>query len=176
MIRVFSFQPEYFNNNGDQGNLEALSHFSKQAIDRVEIAQADFVLIGDASRAAIRHFERDLDSLTAVLTSRLEAGLPTLLVGSSYEFFLSRLALVENFIFGDRVSEFRHVVSDGISVKGYRNSELQGCDLSIRGAFVGTTLFGPVLAKNPELLERIATHLKLAIQMTAQELEWISKI
>jgi hypothetical protein len=176
VIRVFSFQSEYFNNNGDQGNLEALSHFTKHAIEHVEIAEADFVLIGDASRAAMRHFEKDLDSLTAVLSSRHQAGLPTLIVGSAYEFFLPRLTLSESVSYGKRVSEFRQVVADGINVKGYRNSELQGCDVSISGAFVGTTLFGPVLAKNPELLERFAERLNLEVQMSAQEIDWIAKI
>jgi CobQ-like glutamine amidotransferase family enzyme len=175
VIKVFSFQPDYFNQNGDQGNLDALSHFSKQDMVHVEISQADFVLIGDASRAAIRHFERDLDSLTAVLASRHQSGFPTLLVGSSYEFFLSRLALAESVTFGDRVSEFREVVADGIRVKGYRNSELEGFDLVVSGAFVGTTLFGPVLAKNPELLKRFSEYLDVEIQITPEQLEWISK-
>ena len=79
-------------------------------------------------------------------------------------------------VHGERVSEFRTVKSDGVEVSGYRNSTLVSDDLFIRGAFVGTTLFGPVLAKNPQLLSRIADALGVSVSMTTQEKEWISKI
>lgn len=176
MIKVFSFRPEFFNNNGDQGNLEALSYFTKQPLSFVGLDEADLVLIGDGSRAAIREHEAELLAMLPLLRERYSKGLPTLIVGSAYEFYLERLPLVEQPSFGERVSEFRNVTADGISVKGYRNSELIADDLVISGSFIGTTLFGPVLAKNPWLLERIAKALNLDVQISAEEREWISKV
>jgi CobQ-like glutamine amidotransferase family enzyme len=41
------------------------------------------------------------------------------------------------------------------AVIGYKNSELFGAEVFISGAFVGTQLYGPILAKNPDLLELI---------------------
>ena len=55
--------PEHFNNNGDQGNIEALSLELKAAkvehaaIDKIE--EADFVLFGDAGRAAMSHYAHE---------------------------------------------------------------------------------------------------------------------
>jgi hypothetical protein len=149
MIKVFSYRPEYFNNNGDQGNLEALAHFTKSEISMCGIEEAEFVLFGDASRAAMREFEPELEALVKTLDARLKAGKPTLLVGSCYEFFASRIEGIPSLKLGDRVSEFRGATSSGITVKGYRNSEVVSQDLFISGHFVATTLFGPVLAKNP---------------------------
>ena len=176
MTKVFTFHPEYFNNNGDQGNLEALAHFTRQPLESVGIDEAAFVLIGDASRAAMRHFEVELDEVRPTLQYRLENSLPTLIVGSAFEYFSARLSGIPKPVHGERVSEFRTVKSDGVEVSGYRNSTLVSEDLFIRGAFVGTTLFGPVLAKNPQLLSRIADALGVSVSMTTQEKEWISKI
>lgn len=176
MIRVFSFRPEYFNNNGDQGNLEALSFFTKQPLKMVDIEDAEMVLIGDGSRAAIREFEGELIDMLPDLQKRYAEGLPTLLVGSAYEFFMERIPLVERPTYGLRESEFREVTVEGITVKGYRNSELVGEDLVLSGGFIGTTLFGPVLAKNPALLERIAKFLGVEVQISPDELDWISKL
>lgn len=176
MIKVFSFRPEFFNNNGDQGNLEALSYFTRQPLSFVELDEADLVLIGDGSRAAIREFETELLEMLPQLRERFSKGLPTLIVGSAYEFFLERLPLVEKPSYDHRVSEFREVTADSIRVKGYRNSELVADDIVISGAFIGTTLFGPVLAKNPALLERVAKTLNLEVQISPEEREWISRL
>ena len=176
MTKVFTFQPEYFNNNGDQGNLEALAHFTKQPLDSVGINEAAFVLVGDASRAAMRHFLVELDEILPTLQHRLENSLPTLIIGSSFEYFSGRLSGMPKPVHGERVSEFRTAKSDGVEASGYRNSTLVSQDLFIRGAFVGTTLFGPVLAKSPQLLRRITDALGLSVSMTTQEKEWISKI
>ena len=83
--------PEHFNNNGDQGNIEVLSTELKAAkvehaaMDKIE--EADFVLFGDASRAAMRHYESELEGYRPLIRDRFSEGLATLLVGSCYEFF-----------------------------------------------------------------------------------------
>lgn len=176
MIKVFSFRPEHFNNNGDQGNLEALQHFLRTQTLPASITEADFVLIGDASRAAMREFEAELLQLVPALQRRLDEGLPTLIVGSSYEFYSKLLAGAPRLSYGARASEFRTATSDGISVKGYRNSEIVDGDIFISGAFVMTTLFGPVLAKNPQLLQVMARNFGLEANYSASELEWIGKL
>ena len=176
MTSVFTFRPEFFNNNGDQGNIEALEHFTGTKFDSSGIEGADFVLFGDASRAAMREFRDELEAFVAPLETRLREGLPTLLVGSSYEFFAPRIEAIPDLSYGDRVSEFRTVMSSGFEVSGYRNSEIVDRDLFISGMFVGTTLFGPVLAKNPALAEAFAKKLGLELSISPEERNWIAKL
>lgn len=176
MIKVFSFHPEFFNNNGDQGNLEALAHFTKTSVEFKPLAEAEFVLFGDASRAAMRHFAAELEAMVPQLEYRLAEQLPTLLVGSCFEHFSNRINGLPTPLHGDRVSEFRTATSDGLEVRGYRNSTLTSPDLFVQGAFVATTLFGPVLAKNPGLLQRVADALKLKVEISESEQQWIGKI
>jgi len=91
MITYFTFEPEYFNNNGDQGNIEVLLHFLKRSghkVKRVDSPKdADFVLIGDGSLAVVEHFAKKLGALRNEIKKRFDAGKPTLVVGSSFEFF-----------------------------------------------------------------------------------------
>jgi CobQ-like glutamine amidotransferase family enzyme len=176
VIRVFSFRPEHFNLNGDQGNLEALRHFTKTDFTSSGIEDADLVLFGDASRAAMRHFSDELESQIPELSARLAAGSPTLLVGSCYEFFSGKVAGLPALSVAERVSEFRQASAQGITVKGYRNSEVASADLFISGHFVGTTLFGPVLAKNPTLLEHLAKGLGLEVSLSDEQLRWIAQL
>ena len=176
MIRVFSFHPEFFNNNGDQGNLEALAHFTKQSVVMTPMAESDFVLFGDASRAAMRHFADELADMVPELEKRLTEKLPTLIVGSCFEYFSTKISGFPKPLHGDRASEFRTATSDGVEVKGYRNSTLISPDLFVQGAFIGTTLFGPVLAKNPPLLQRVTGALNLKVEISESEREWIEKV
>jgi hypothetical protein len=176
MISVFSFWPEYFNNNGDQGNLEALSHFTGEELLPAGIDEAQFVLFGDASLAAMREFNDELIALVPALQKRLIEGKPTLLVGSCYEFFAKQIDQMPTPRYGERVSEFREVTVGSLRAKGYRNSTWVAEDLFIADFFIGTTLFGPVLAKNPEVLELVAKGLNLEVSYTDSEREWISKL
>ncbi len=162
MITLGTFMPEYFNQNGDQANIEVLGMqlmwrgIEGTVIDAHE--RADFLLIGDASRAAMRKFEPELLELVPMLEQRLEDGLPTLLVGSAHEFFAGRVAGLATLTRGSRASEFREVSHDGVTAFGYRNTEVLE-DLRVKGAFISTTLFGPVLAKSPDLLDLVLSRL-----------------
>lgn len=170
MIRLASYRPEYFNNNGDQGNLEVLlKQLAWRGVDAEvtqEIEQADFLLFGDASRAAMRQFSEDLEAQTPLLNKRLSENLPTLLVGSCHEFFAEKLNLckLEKL---KRSSEFREVETEGVRAFGYRNSDVD-VDLVLRGYFASTTLFGPVLAKSPELLARMLEGMGVVQQLPAE--------
>ena len=160
MISLSSFEPDLFNRNADQGNLQVLRkqlqwrgvEFEEQREFNIE---ADFVLIGDAFNAVTKHYQGQLLELVPMLEKRLELGRPTLLVGSSYEFFLGAVHGLPTATRGERRSEFRKVSYGDLSAFGYRNTDLNGQDLFVRGAFIGTTLFGPVLAKSPDLLNTI---------------------
>ncbi|SCX11132.1 hypothetical protein [Candidatus Aquiluna sp. UB-MaderosW2red] len=168
MISLATFHPEHFNNNADQGNIEVLAMLMAKAGVGYEIStsispDSDFVLIGDASFAAIAHYQAELENLVPILTERLESGNPTLIVGSSYEFYLKRIPDFPKYRMAQRVSGFVSVVTNLMEpVIGYRNSELFDAEVFIAGAFVGTQLYGPVLAKNPELLQMIS--LKMGFQ------------
>lgn len=176
MIKFFSFEPEYFNNNGDQGNLEALKHYLKVELQPAGLPDSDIALFGDASRAALREFGPQLDGLIPELEARLQEGKPTLLVGSTFEYLMPRIQGLPKVERGARISEFRTCQLDGLQVKGYRNTDLVGPDLFVRGAFVGTTLFGPVLAKNLGLLHVFAEALGREVVMSERERSWIAQL
>ena len=176
MIKAFSFRPEFFNQNGDQGNLEALSAYTSSEVKSVSISEAEFVLFGDASRAAMREFNDGLVGYLPDLQHRFDHGLPTLIVGSCFELLVPKLIGAPAFSFGNRVSEFRKISESGLGVFGYRNSELANPDLVVNGAFVGTTLFGPVVAKNLGLAELFGKALGKEIRVSDSQREWISKI
>ena len=160
MTRFFSFHKEYFDNNGDQGNLSVLKFFLGQqsvSFDEVsELASADFVLVGDASRATLRQYGKELLDLAPALQARHANGLPTLVIGSSYELLASEVDWLETPKRGSVVSEFRTLVTDEAGpVLGYRNSSILDLDFVRSGDFIATTLFGPILAKNPTLLDQM---------------------
>lgn len=180
-ISVMTFQAEHFNNNGDQGNLELIEKLAARQRCSVthlgpsQIANADFVLIGDASRAAIRFYEPGLRNLSEGLALRRQNGRPTLLVGSSYEFFAKDLGLAEpNPV--KRQSDFVVTEFAGEKVVGYQNSDNDLPVLQVEGSFIATKLYGPVLAINPNLLERISSGLGLEAKLPQDWLIQIEKI
>ncbi len=171
MIRLASFRPEFFNQNGDQANLEVVGmqlmwRGIECEVSDKDFDEADFLLIGDASRAAMREFGPELEILAPLLAERLEAGLPTLLVGSAHEFFSGKLPGFPELAKTKRSSEFRELNAYGLNVFGYRNSEAVG-DFFASGAFVSTTLFGPVLAKSPDLLNLVLDRLGVSDPLPA---------
>ena len=161
MIKIFSFEPELFNNNGDQGNIEVLqSVLVAEGMDvqnTQNLVECDFVLIGDCSLAVLDKFKDSLNALTSTLKDRLEKGLPTLIIGRPFELLASNLGI--QLEIGTRVSKFIEAEFEGIRVWGYHNSEVESPKFFINGAFIGSTLFGPLLAKNPEVLELLLSEL-----------------
>ena len=159
MITLGTFMPEYFNQNGDQANLEVLGmqllwRGLECEVTQADYSSTDFLLVGDASRAVMREVDAELDKLIPLLEKRLLAGLPTLLVGSAHEFFSGRVNGLPALSRGARAGEFREAAHSGLSAFGYRNTEIVE-DLFVSGAFISTSLFGPVLAKSPDLLDLI---------------------
>jgi len=158
MIKLSSFKPEFFDNNGDQGNIAVLAaQLSELKVD-YEISRddldSDFFLVGDCSIAVLTHFEAELSGLLPALKIRLMAGKPTLLVGRSYEYFAPLLGI--ELKHGERESRFVSLRVQEQEVFGYHNSTVVEPRLQISGSFIGTTLFGPLFAKNPLLLKMIS--------------------
>jgi CobQ-like glutamine amidotransferase family enzyme len=169
MIKLATFMPTYFNNNGDQGNIEVLSkqlqwRGVQYSVTTAALQDSDFLLVGDGSRAVMREFGSELDAITKLLAERLRTGKPTLLVGSAHEFFCSRLPGLPELGNAPRVSEHREVSSGGLSVFGYRNNEIDN-DLFIEKAFISTSLFGPILAKNENLLNIVLTSMGVTSEL-----------
>jgi hypothetical protein len=172
MITYFSFQPDHFNNNGDQGNLEVLkSLIGDSFVPAESIESASFVLFGDASTAVMDHYKPELEKLRGSVKARFAAGTPTLLVGRSYEFFASEMGLDCGRI--ERVSEFR-VSTEGIL--GYRNAENDLPDFFQKGGFLGTNFFGPIFAKNPQLTQEICRILGAKVEFGAKRMSFVEEI
>jgi hypothetical protein len=161
MIKLASFKPEFFDNNGDQGNLEVLAAHLVAAGKAFEVTTecsgSDFLLIGDSAIASHEHFQAELNDLLPELKLRLLAGKPTLLVGRSWEFFAPLLGV--ELSQGTRESKFVKLRVSEHEVIGYHNSTVVEPRFFISGAFIGTTLFGPLLAKNPSVLKMLGSAL-----------------
>lgn len=174
MTTFFSFHPEHFNNNGDQGNVLVLQVEARAAGGQLrptnDLEAADFALFGDASRAAIRHYGEELDTLAPSLAARYERGAPTLVVGSCYERFAKDFGVEPKSM--ARRSEF--VSQDGYF--GYRNTELDLPIVTRNGNFIATSLYGPFLAKNPTFLAEILVSLGIESTLSPSRLEMIEEI
>lgn len=172
VITYFSFHPEHFNNNGDQGNLEVLGSLIGTSFTKTEsIESANFALFGDASVAVMEHFAPALEGLREGVQSRFASGSPTLLVGRSYEFFAAEIGLECGR--GKRDSEFR-VTPEGVF--GYRNTDNTLPDFFQEGAFIGTNFFGPLFAKNPAVAETVVEALGAKADFGARRLGFVEEI
>jgi hypothetical protein len=74
------------------------------------------------------------------------------------------------------VSEFREISTSEFKVRGYRNSEILGNDFYMKALFIGTSLYGPVLAKNMALVNAIAKGLGIELDISDEQREWISRL
>jgi len=176
VIKLASFRPEYFDNNGDQGNISVLAAQFEAINVSYEVSQdclgSDFMLVGDGSIAAHAHFENELLALLPEIKSRYLAGKPTLLVGRSFEFFAPLLGI--DLRTGERESKFVKLRVQEHEVFGYHNSTVLEPRVFISGAFIGTTLFGPLLAKNPSVLKMLA--LSLGVELHGEFFEEGSRL
>lgn len=171
MIKLATFMPTYFNNNGDQGNIEVLAKQLQWrgvqcSATSTELKDSDFLLFGDGSRAVMREFKSELAAITDLVDERLSNGKATLLVGSAHEFFCSRLPGLPDLKYAPRVSEHREVGSGDLRIFGYRNNEIDN-DFFIEQAFISTSLFGPILAKNENLLNIVLNSMGVNTELPA---------
>ncbi len=169
MIKLATFMPTYFNNNGDQGNIEVLAkqlewRGTPCSVTSTELKDSDFLLVGDGSRAVMSEFKSELAAITDSVAERLSSGKATLLVGSAHEFFCTRLPGLPELGNAPRVSEHREVTFGNLRVFGYRNNEIDN-DFFIEEAFISTSLFGPILAKNENLLNIVLTSMGVTSEL-----------
>lgn len=174
MIRLGVLFPDHLNLNGDIGNIEVLARqlaWRGMACEVIRVEDEkhlssglDFLLVGHGSTAAWQSIRLDMDSLAESLRKLITSGTPGLCVSTGFE-ELVRLSAINGLVsqaIPERVSKFV-VHTDVIGeVLGYLNTDLDLPLLHREAQFVCTMLHGPVLAKNPsllqELLETIAQH------------------
>jgi len=150
------------NLDGDQGNLLALRRYLSAAGFSVEFRSVastaaaldcHFLLFGHGSVAAMASLD---EMLAAIDWAAVSAGVPGLVVGSGFEWLASHDHVNERISRTDRESEFQVADLGPLRVLGYRNTDSGLPNLAMNGNLICTMLHGPVLAKNPKLLDRAA--------------------
>jgi CobQ-like glutamine amidotransferase family enzyme len=161
LIKLGTVFPNQLNLDGDQGNLLALKRYLTAAgfeVDiqvlspGVSIPDLDFVLFGHGSLAACESIEAGLAELDWWELLKV----PGLAVGSGFEYLSRNLIVQQNIRLGDRESAFQVANLGNLQVLGYRNTDSGLANLVMNGQWICTMLHGPVLAKNPKLLDRAA--------------------
>lgn len=167
MIRLGVLFPEHLNLNGDYGNIEVISRqleWRGMASEIVavgtpsELASGlDFLLIGHGSSAAWESIDEEFRGLLAPLKALLAGGLPGMSVSSGFEQMVRGSVfegLTANSV-SSRTSKF--VVQQDVEgeVLGYLNADVDLPIIHRESNFIGTMLHGPILAKNPALLEEV---------------------
>jgi lipid II isoglutaminyl synthase (glutamine-hydrolysing) len=175
MINLFTLFPSQLNLDGDQGNLLALKKYLVAAGFDVSVRmltpdvrpeERHFVLFGHGSLAAMESIDGSLGSLD---WSGMFAS-PGLAVGSAFEYLSRKLIVGQVMATGERQSSFEVEAFGNLTVLGYRNTDSGLPNLALNGQWICTMLHGPVLAKNPILLDRAA---RAAVK--AAGLQWPSE-
>lgn len=174
MIRLGVLFPDHLNLNGDFGNIDVLVRqleWRGMACEVIRVddekhlaSDLDFLLVGHGSNAAWESIRVNMESLAESLRKLIASGTPGLCVSTGFE-ELVRLNAINGLVSQDipeRVSKFVVHPDGNGEVLGYLNTDVDLPFLHREAQFVCTMLHGPVLAKNPslleELLERIAKH------------------
>lgn len=113
------------------------------------IASADFVLLGHASQAGMAVIKTWLNENPYMFSSSIG-----LAVGSGALYIYELLG--REIRTQDRVSAFEVSELEGLRVLGYRNTDTDAPNLEQVDDTLLTMLHGPILAKNPALLELVA--------------------
>jgi len=177
IIRLGSVYGKRLNLNGDQGNLLALRRYLNAAGYEVEVVGVDctdvalschFLLLGHGSIAAMESLGERLSQFD---WAEIFARVPSLAIATS-AVWLSGEPVEAFFDTTDRVSHFevatlsleasgeqgRFGIPDDLRVLGYRNTPNAKAPALANpsGKLLTTMLHGPLLAKNPRLLDLIA--------------------
>ncbi len=181
LLRLGAISPTHLNLNGDLGNLLVLKKRLewRNVESSIELLNGsedfndfDFILVGHGSNAAWKQLLDSRSDLLDKLVAYVESDGALLAVASAADRLQPLLTGVE-VTFGDRVSEFLDV--DG--VVGYKNSGIEGENLSWYKNALLTQLHGPVLAKNPDLADEIISSNGWAdINLRSQELDAVDEL
>lgn len=167
MIRLGGIFPDHLNLNGDFGNLEVIAtQLSWRGIPSETVAlssaedldqKLDFIFIGHGSIAAWADIEGAFGRMLPKLANLLTAGTPAMAISTGFEKlvqanFFTNLSLTP---LSDRISKFVVFTDADKEVLGYLNTEVDLPMLHREGKLTGSMLHGPLLAKNPDLLEEV---------------------
>ena len=187
MVTFYTLFPELLNLNGDQANVfvlqkrlawqgessEIVSINNDQDLDRFAAMLESrinevFLLIGHGSTAAMNVIEPLAPRLRELIFGAASMGLNGLAIGSGYEL------LYPDFVRGERVSDYASIeASEGLpAMYGYVNTDTNLPHASVLGEnFVCTMVHGPVLARSPELADRMLERLGVALLPSSESLE-----
>lgn len=169
MITIGAFFGNEFNQNGDLANLEVIQRACVNAgsyvvakpnlQDGQQLFDADYLVVGDGSKAHQRHRSSEITGLVEIVREREHEGKPTLLVGSSYEHLWGKLTGSEFEARKSRLSGFYSTLVEGHEFWGYVNTQSSMPLLAQHGSTTGTAFFGPFLARNVYALEKLLASL-----------------
>ena len=167
MIRLGALFPNHLNLNGDLGNVAVIQAqlawrgIASEIVDIESLAQLDqpidFIFAGHGSIAAWADIESELEAMFPVINSLIRSGLPALAISTGYEAFAKGKLVdgLELTQLPERLSNFT-VFEDGANeILGYLNTDVNLPTIFRQANFIGCMLHGPVLAKNPELLNEV---------------------
>ena len=171
MIKLAGLFSDHLNLNGDFGNLQVLDQqLSWRAmpheivsVENTEdlVVAPNFILIGHGSEAAWADIESNFVALIPRLRELLSAGATILAVSTGFE-MAAKHGLINGVTVGAidaRISKFAITQDDSGDVLGYVNTDTDLPAIYREGSFIGTTLHGPLLAKNSDLLESFLTQI-----------------
>ena len=158
-LRFAALYPKHLDLNGDHGNLLVLQkRLLWRGVEAVIVpvfkpqvlADFDFVLLGHGSKDAWAEVLRLDPDLLLRVGELVRDGKPVMAISSGYEYLIEELEgnVVEH---GVHVSEFRNVDE----IVGYLNTDAVLSEIRTIRQTVLTLFHGPVLAKNPDLADKI---------------------
>jgi CobQ-like glutamine amidotransferase family enzyme len=187
MIRLGILFPKHLNLNGDFGNVEVLARqfewrgHEVQIVEVLEPAQfteqLNFVLIGHGSEAAWSDISDEFRLLAPQLQDLISNGVPVLAVSTGFEKSILS-GVIEAALptsLPERVSKFSVVKDGDIDLLGYVNVDTNLPEFYRSGSFIGTALHGPVLSKNPMLLDQLLADISQSAGVALQPIQEAKK-
>jgi CobQ-like glutamine amidotransferase family enzyme len=158
-LKFAALYPKHLDLNGDHGNLLVLQKRLQwrgieaevlPVIKVQDLAEFDFILLGHGTNDAWSEVLKLDPELLSRVADFSRAGKPVMAISSGYEHLIQKLepAKLQH---SEHVSEFREV--DG--VVGYLNTYVVLPEVRTISQTLLTLLHGPLLAKNPELADKI---------------------
>lgn len=158
-LRFAALYPKHLDLNGDHGNLLVLQkRLLWRGVEAVivpvfkpqDLSDFDFVLLGHGSKDAWAEVLRLDPDLLLRVGKLARDGKPVMAISSGYQYLIEELEgnVVEHVL---HVSEFRNVDE----IVGYVNTDSVLSEIRTIRQTVLTLFHGPVLAKNPDLADKI---------------------
>jgi hypothetical protein len=158
-LKFAALYPKHLDLNGDHGNLlvlqKRLQWRGVQAdvipvVKPQSLDEFDFVLLGHGTKDAWSEVLRLDPELLTNLAKLARNGKPVLAISSGYEFLIEELEATQA-RHGEHFSEFRNIDE----IVGYVNTSVLLPEMRTIAQTTLTLFHGPVLAKNPDLADKI---------------------